>query len=74
MPSWPYALTQKCISPSLQTHLNTYFGKLITCVHEHGGDIVAFAGDALICMWVVEEKEGSHTESTYVDNMKVCGR
>lgn len=25
-------------------------------------------------MWVVEEKEGSHTESTYVDNMKVCGR
>ena len=60
--------------PTMQTHLNTYFGKLITCIHEYGGDIVAFAGDALIAMWVVEEKDAAHSESTYVENMKVRTR
>ncbi|KNC79815.1 hypothetical protein SARC_07804 [Sphaeroforma arctica JP610] len=40
------------------------------CIHQYGGDIVAFAGDALIALWLVEEKEGPQSQSTYMDNMK----
>ena len=31
--------------------LNGYLGKLIEMVIEHGGDVIKFAGDALICIW-----------------------
>eukprot|EP01134_Creolimax_fragrantissima_P001434 CFRG1434T1 len=54
----------------LQNYLNMYFGQLIMCIHQYGGDIVAFAGDALIALWLVEEKEGPQNEATYMDNMK----
>ena len=33
--------------------LNQYFGKLINIIHEYGGDIVKFAGDALIAVWPI---------------------
>jgi class 3 adenylate cyclase len=33
--------------------LNRYFGLLIRHVHEHGGDVVKFAGDALLAFWPV---------------------
>eukprot|EP01103_Thecamoeba_quadrilineata_P021370 TRINITY_DN9800_c0_g1_i1.p1 TRINITY_DN9800_c0_g1~~TRINITY_DN9800_c0_g1_i1.p1 ORF type:complete len:1719 (+),score=283.19 TRINITY_DN9800_c0_g1_i1:81-5237(+) len=32
-------------------HLNIYFGQLIEAVNNHGGDVLKFAGDALICMF-----------------------
>eukprot|EP01102_Stenamoeba_stenopodia_P009737 TRINITY_DN2884_c0_g1_i3.p1 TRINITY_DN2884_c0_g1~~TRINITY_DN2884_c0_g1_i3.p1 ORF type:complete len:1058 (-),score=225.70 TRINITY_DN2884_c0_g1_i3:735-3908(-) len=32
-------------------HLNAYFSELIKRVHHHGGDILKFAGDALICVF-----------------------
>jgi class 3 adenylate cyclase len=35
----------------VSTHLNSYFGKLIEAVNGHGGDVLKFAGDALICMF-----------------------
>jgi class 3 adenylate cyclase/tetratricopeptide (TPR) repeat protein len=35
----------------LTQHLNTYFGQLIELITQHGGDIVKFAGDALIAIW-----------------------
>ncbi|HXV98365.1 MAG TPA: adenylate/guanylate cyclase domain-containing protein, partial [Anaerolineae bacterium] len=35
----------------LTQHLNTYFGQLIELITTHGGDIVKFAGDALIALW-----------------------
>lgn len=36
------------------THLlNAYFGQLIDLVQVHGGDIVKFAGDALVALWPV---------------------
>ncbi|KNC53377.1 AAA ATPase [Thecamonas trahens ATCC 50062] len=35
----------------LVSFLNQYFGRLIRMVHEHGGDVILFAGDALIAMW-----------------------
>jgi class 3 adenylate cyclase/tetratricopeptide (TPR) repeat protein len=31
--------------------LNKYFGGLIKLIHDHGGDIVKFAGDALMAIW-----------------------
>ena len=34
------------------THLlNTYFDRLINLITAHGGDVVKFAGDALIALW-----------------------
>ncbi|MHB8620426.1 MAG: AAA family ATPase, partial [Chloroflexota bacterium] len=34
------------------THLlNRYFGQLIDIVHGHGGEIVKFAGDAVLALW-----------------------
>ena len=32
-------------------HLNKYFGQLIQVVLKHGGDVLKFAGDALICVF-----------------------
>jgi len=35
--------------------LNAYFGQLIDLIHKHGGDVVKFAGDALLANWPVTE-------------------
>ncbi len=35
--------------------LNGYLGKLVETVIDHGGDVIKFAGDALICVW-----DGAH--------------
>lgn len=35
--------------------LNACFGQLITVIHEHGGEVTKFAGDALLALWPVEE-------------------
>src|SRR5512132_4680098 len=31
--------------------LNEYFGQLIDIIHDYGGDVVKFAGDAVIAVW-----------------------
>jgi class 3 adenylate cyclase/tetratricopeptide (TPR) repeat protein len=42
--------------------LNEYFGQLIDIIHDYGGDVVKFAGDAVIATWSVErEREGDLT-------------
>ncbi len=41
----------------VSTHLNRYFGQLIDAVHQHGGDVLKFAGDALICLFGTPEKK-----------------
>lgn len=33
--------------------INEYFGQLIDIVDDHGGDVVKFAGDALIAIWPI---------------------
>src|SRR5512147_1930348 len=33
--------------------LNEYFGQLIDIVHAYGGDVVKFAGDAVIAVWPI---------------------
>jgi len=37
--------------------LNAYFGQLVDLVTDHGGDIVKFAGDALLAIWPTTETE-----------------
>src|SRR4026207_605767 len=38
---------------SLARILNEYFGQLIDIIHEYGGDVVKFAGDAVIAVWPI---------------------
>lgn len=45
-------------------HLNSYFGQLIEAVNNHGGDVLKFAGDALICMFGDETSEEKTEELT----------
>ncbi len=35
--------------------LNGFFGKLVTRIHEFGGDVVKFAGDAVLATWSPDE-------------------
>lgn len=37
----------------LTRELNTYFGRLIDLITAHGGDVIKFAGDALLAVWPV---------------------
>jgi len=36
--------------------INNYFGQLIGVIHAHGGDVVKFAGDALVALWLTAEE------------------
>jgi class 3 adenylate cyclase/tetratricopeptide (TPR) repeat protein len=38
--------------------LNTYFGQLIDLISTHGGEVVKFAGDALLALWPVQTEDG----------------
>jgi predicted ATPase/class 3 adenylate cyclase len=42
---------------TLSHQLNQYFGQLITIIQNQGGDVVKFAGDALLALWVVTEED-----------------
>lgn len=39
--------------------LNDYFGKMINVIDEYGGDVVKFAGDALIVVWSIASASGT---------------
>jgi predicted ATPase/class 3 adenylate cyclase len=39
----------------LSAILNAYFGRIIDTIHAHGGDVIKFAGDALLAVWVTDE-------------------
>src|SRR5215212_9410316 len=38
--------------------LNEYFGQLIDIIHDYGGDVVKFAGDAVIAVWPIDSSAG----------------
>src|SRR4051812_9247254 len=37
--------------------LNTSFGQILDTIEAHGGDVVKFAGDALLAIWPVEDEQ-----------------
>ncbi|MBF0278656.1 MAG: AAA family ATPase [SAR324 cluster bacterium] len=41
----------------LTSSLNEYFAHLIERIHEHGGDVLKFAGDAILAVWIADEQE-----------------
>jgi len=47
--------------------LNEYFGQLIDIVHNYGGDIVKFAGDAVIAVWTIASNEGEAASVSRAD-------
>lgn len=48
-------------SEQMSLILNHYFGAMVQTVEKHGGDVIKFAGDALICFWptrnIIESKD-----------------
>ncbi|GAB4579642.1 MAG: adenylate/guanylate cyclase domain-containing protein [Anaerolineales bacterium] len=48
----------------LASILNNYFGTLINLVYQYGGDIVKFAGDALLAIWPLTLHQKSLSELT----------
>jgi class 3 adenylate cyclase len=42
----------------LTQYLNDYFGQMISIIFNHGGDIVKFAGDALLAVWPTTSEGG----------------
>ncbi len=51
--------------------LNDHFGQLITLVAAHGGDVMKFAGDALLAIWPVEDQDEGL--STLTQRAAQCG-
>jgi class 3 adenylate cyclase/tetratricopeptide (TPR) repeat protein len=43
---------------SIANILNEYFGQLIDIVQQYGGDVVKFAGDAVIAVWNIVSDDG----------------
>ena len=41
----------------LSRMLNSYFGEMIDLIRDHGGDIVKFAGDALLAIWPAHDED-----------------
>jgi ABC-type oligopeptide transport system substrate-binding subunit/class 3 adenylate cyclase len=55
--------------------LNAYFGQLIDFVTDYGGDVVKFAGDALIALWPTEgggEGDGDEDLATVTRRAAQC--
>ena len=38
---------------TLISAMNRYFGGMIDCIGDHGGEVVSFAGDAMLALWPV---------------------
>ena len=43
-------------SEELSRLLNDFFGQLITIISAHGGDVVKFAGDAMLAVWSADDE------------------
>eukprot|EP01117_Protostelium_nocturnum_P014485 TRINITY_DN5511_c0_g2_i2.p1 TRINITY_DN5511_c0_g2~~TRINITY_DN5511_c0_g2_i2.p1 ORF type:complete len:1733 (+),score=655.57 TRINITY_DN5511_c0_g2_i2:165-5363(+) len=58
------ALTERLAGEGLEgvekltTVLNQYFGKLIGIINKYGGDIIKFAGDAVLVIWPTTSRPG----------------
>src|SRR5215217_9764378 len=47
--------------------LNEYFGQLIDIIHDFGGDVVKFAGDAVIAVWPIVPDLGQDASISRAD-------
>jgi class 3 adenylate cyclase/tetratricopeptide (TPR) repeat protein len=54
---------------SLTGYLNAYYSRLVGLVHGHGGDVIEFAGDALLAVWRVD---ASSSEADQVVRAGTC--
>src|SRR5688500_6081459 len=54
--------------------LNEYFGQLIDIIHSYGGDVVKFAGDAVIAVWPVVSNSIPHESAGTVDPISRADR
>eukprot|EP00928_Gymnodinium_smaydae_P033690 TRINITY_DN24068_c0_g2_i1.p1 TRINITY_DN24068_c0_g2~~TRINITY_DN24068_c0_g2_i1.p1 ORF type:complete len:1203 (-),score=184.12 TRINITY_DN24068_c0_g2_i1:187-3795(-) len=57
--------------------INGFFGPVIDIVHQHGGDIIKFSGDALTIVWVAEDLSGrrdAHGETYHVEACAAAAR
>lgn len=67
------ALTEKLAArgpagvETLARILNDYFGKMIDVIHEFGGDVVKFAGDALIVIWRIDPNPATGASASEED-------
>jgi hypothetical protein len=69
----------------LQVCTNGYMGELVSVVHAHGGDIIKFAGDALVCIFTntklenialgpTEEKSGHRVSIEVILRAILCAK
>eukprot|EP01062_Namystynia_karyoxenos_P057366 TRINITY_DN4840_c2_g1_i2.p1 TRINITY_DN4840_c2_g1~~TRINITY_DN4840_c2_g1_i2.p1 ORF type:complete len:1857 (+),score=527.96 TRINITY_DN4840_c2_g1_i2:98-5668(+) len=47
---------------TLSHHLNQHFARLLREVHDHGGDVVLFSGDAMMVSWLAEQTGGPNSD------------
>ena len=45
---------------ALQLHINRYFTKMISIIMRRGGDVLRFAGDAILCAWSTHDSSTLH--------------
>jgi len=58
----------------LTSLLNSYFGQLIELITDHGGDVVGFAGDALLAVWPAKGPDNrDRSLSETVHHAAQCG-
>ncbi|XP_067031685.1 LOW QUALITY PROTEIN: adenylate cyclase type 10-like [Acropora muricata] len=62
------ASEESCGTEKLTTTLNKYLGKIVEDILKHGGDVLKFAGDALLALWV---SEGSCKDTTLLINKAI---
>jgi hypothetical protein len=53
----------------LQKIVNGYMGELVSTIYEYGGDVIKFAGDALICLFESSSTQNGKIEVSLVYNM-----
>ena len=52
----------------LSSKLNKYFGRMIDMIYAGGGDVIKFAGDALLVVWRENKKKTDESESILYKN------
>jgi len=56
----------------LSKYTNSYIGDLVETVYRYGGDVVSFAGDAIICVFLQGEDEFGETEGACCQRAVRC--